>query len=406
MATRKTTKKTAKKTAKKTSKRTPAKKPAGKAGKNPSVKKTVKAKPKPKKDTCPEFHIFDLSGKTFVPAEKAKPVKLEGLEEFRLFLHRALETGDWAISEATSGGRVAYGRTQKEAKEQATTAILREVGKEKTLEAIKRSIETNGPAPGFEDAAKATGKHTAKKTFSVTTDDGTEVEVTFDREFRNHLEFRGEISPTGYRSHFGYDGTGKVKDAARKIANDLRAEFLKEQAKASRKGRKKTKGDPVAPVIKAGGATLKGRIVAELCAQHKLGNPQVHESDLIKTADRPAPDVTATLMILELEGRIKSLPGKFYRMAKRDAGKPSGNRGRKPNGQLSQLDAAVKILTDAKGPLTCKEICRRMLERKLWESSGRTPGATLSASMQREIAKRGSEARFRRAERGLYELNA
>jgi hypothetical protein len=25
---------------------------------------------------------------------------------------------------------------------------------------------------------------------------------------RHHLDFRGEISPTGYHSHFGYDGKG------------------------------------------------------------------------------------------------------------------------------------------------------------------------------------------------------
>ena len=111
-------------------------------------------------------------------------------------------------------------------------------------------------------------------------------------------------------------------------------------------------------------------------------------------------------MVLELDRKVKSLPGKFYRLPQTDEQKASGNRGRKPNGEMSQLDAAVKILTDAKEPLTCKEICRRMLEQKLWNTTGRTPGATLSASMQREIAKRGSEARFRRAERGLYELNA
>jgi len=80
-------------------------------------------------------------------------------------------------------------------------------------------------------------------------------------------------------------------------------------------------------------------------------------------------------------------------------------RGRKPSGNMSQLDIAVSVLREAAEPLTCKEIVRRMLEGGLWQTSGRTPGATLSASMQREITKRGKEARFVRTARGLYGLN-
>jgi len=95
-------------------------------------------------------------------------------------------------------------------------------------------------------------------------------------------------------------------------------------------------------------------------------------------------------------------PAKATKKEKKPA---TGNRGRKPKGEISQLDAAVVVLKDAKGPLTCKEIVLRMFEKKIWNTSGRTPGATLSASMQREIAKRGKESRFRKAERGLYELN-
>jgi len=71
--------------------------------------------------------------------------------------------------------------------------------------------------------------------------------------------------------------------------------------------------------------------------------------------------------------------------------------------RLSQLDAAVEILKDAKEPLTCKEIVRRIFGRKIWSTTGRTPEDTLSASIKHEIA-RGKNSRFRKAERGLYEL--
>jgi hypothetical protein len=393
MATKKTSKKTAKKApAKKaaTKKTTAKKAPAKKA----SAKKTAARKVAPAKDA--PFHLYDEGSEKFVPAEKAKAVKIPGFDDFRFFLHKSADGKGWTISEATSGGRISVGRTQKEAKEKAAEALGKH-GQEDLAESIKRSIARNGTAPGFEDAAKAT----AKKTFSVTTDDGTEVEVTFDAEFRNHLEFRGAISPTGYRSHFGYDGSGKVEDAARKIAGDLRAEYLKEQAKQVRKGKKQPKD---APEITQ---KLKSGVLAALVDDDNRPRAQVHFDDIAEATGATAGEVAATLMVLELDRKVKSLPGKYWRLPKKKAqGSPATGRGRKPNGELSQLDAAVKILTDAKEPLTCKEIVRRMFEQKLWNTSGRTPGATLSASMQREIAKRGSEARFRRAERGLYEVNA
>jgi len=85
-------------------------------------------------------------------------------------------------------------------------------------------------------------------------------------------------------------------------------------------------------------------------------------------------------------------------------------KARKPrarkDGKLSQMDAAVQVLTDAGEALTCKEIVRRMLEKQLWETEGRTPGATLSAALQRDIAKRGEGSRFKKAARGLFGLNA
>ena len=83
---------------------------------------------------------------------------------------------------------------------------------------------------------------------------------------------------------------------------------------------------------------------------------------------------------------------------------PTKKAASKPAEKMSQMAAAIQVLKEAKEPLTCKEIVRRMFEQKLWETSGRTPAATLSAAIQREIAKKGEASRFRKAERGLYEL--
>ena len=390
------TKKTAKKDSSKATKKAPAKSKTA-AKKTTAKKATVKKNAPASKATSTEadtFHLFEERQQKFIPAQQAKPVKVDGFDAFSFFLHKSADGKGWSISETTSGGRISVGFTQKEAKEKAREALGKH-GAADLAESIKQSIAKHGAAPDF-DAAKL-----EKRKFTVTTDDGISVDVVYDACMHNHLEFRGEISPTGYRSHFGYDGKGEVTEEARIIASDLRANFLKEQAKEARKGTA-AEAKPSPQVT----TRLKSKILAALVDEKKLPKEQVHIDDIAKATGAEIGDVAATLMVLELNRAIKSLPGKFFRLAKAEEQKPSGNRGRKPNGKSSQLDAAVDILKEAAEPLTCKEIVRRMFERKAWETTGRTPGATLSASMQREIAKRGEDSRFRRAERGLYELNA
>jgi hypothetical protein len=301
-----------KKTSKKTAKKAPVKKAAAKkaSAKKTAAKKPVAKKASPAKGA--QFHLYDEGQKKFVPAEQAKAVKVDGFDAFSFFLHKSADGKGWTISEASSGGRIAVGRTQKEAKEKTKEALGKH-GEADLAESIRRTIAKNGAAPGHEAEAK--------KAPEVTT-------------------------------------------------------------------------------------RLKSKILAALVDDKKLPRLQVHIDEIAKTTGGNVGDVAATLMVLELDRAVKSLPGKFFRLAKAEEQKSSGNRGRKPNGGLSQLDAAVEILKEAKEPLTCKEIVRRMFERKIWETSGRTPGATLSASMQREIAKKGKDSRFRRFHRGQYELNA
>jgi len=76
------------------------------------------------------------------------------------------------------------------------------------------------------------------------------------------------------------------------------------------------------------------------------------------------------------------------------------------DGTMSGLDAAAKILTDAGQALNCKTIVERALEKGLWKTGGKTPSATVYAAIIREIAKKGSEARFQKAERGMFALKA
>jgi hypothetical protein len=76
----------------------------------------------------------------------------------------------------------------------------------------------------------------------------------------------------------------------------------------------------------------------------------------------------------------------------------------KNSGKTSLLDAAILVLGDAKTPMNCKDIIQAILEKKLWSTIGKTPAATLYSSILREIQKKGSEARFVKAERGKFAL--
>lgn len=87
------------------------------------------------------------------------------------------------------------------------------------------------------------------------------------------------------------------------------------------------------------------------------------------------------------------------------AKKASG--GAKPKDKLSQLDAAAKVLSESKSPLNCQAMVAAMADKGYWSSpGGKTPHATLYAAILREISKKGREARFRKVDKGTFDLNA
>lgn len=69
--------------------------------------------------------------------------------------------------------------------------------------------------------------------------------------------------------------------------------------------------------------------------------------------------------------------------------------------RVSGLDLAAKVLADAKEPLQAKAIAERAIAAG-WQTTGKTPHATLYAAMIREIAKKGKDARFVKTDRGLF----
>lgn len=70
----------------------------------------------------------------------------------------------------------------------------------------------------------------------------------------------------------------------------------------------------------------------------------------------------------------------------------------------SLLDAAAAVLAKSKEPMTCPELVEAVLAAGTWKTRGKTPAATLSSAIHCEIAEKGKEARFAKAERGRFRL--
>jgi hypothetical protein len=71
----------------------------------------------------------------------------------------------------------------------------------------------------------------------------------------------------------------------------------------------------------------------------------------------------------------------------------------------SGLDAAARVLAEAKEPMGVREIVKVAFAKGYWESSGRTPHATVYSAIFREIAVRGKDARFKKTGRGRFTVN-
>lgn len=78
-----------------------------------------------------------------------------------------------------------------------------------------------------------------------------------------------------------------------------------------------------------------------------------------------------------------------------------------PAEKLSQIAAAERVLADAGEPMTCGEMVEAMTAQGLWSSpAGKTPAATLYASLLRLIRAKGDQAKFQKVARGRFALNA
>jgi hypothetical protein len=89
-------------------------------------------------------------------------------------------------------------------------------------------------------------------------------------------------------------------------------------------------------------------------------------------------------------------------MATSREAKPNAPKSDKPK-RVSALDAAAQVLAASSVPMRAKEMIAAMEAKGLWKSpGGKTPEATLYAAIIREIAAKGTAARFKKHERGIF----
>ncbi len=69
---------------------------------------------------------------------------------------------------------------------------------------------------------------------------------------------------------------------------------------------------------------------------------------------------------------------------------------------VNSVDAAYQVLQEAGKPLHYTEITRRVVQSKLWATSGKTPEQTVNSDINQEIRHRGKLARFVRLGDGMY----
>lgn len=73
--------------------------------------------------------------------------------------------------------------------------------------------------------------------------------------------------------------------------------------------------------------------------------------------------------------------------------------------RVTALDAAARVLAEEGKPMSCGELIEAMAAKKYWTSpGGKTPASTLYAAIAREVTTKGTAARFKKAERGKFEV--
>jgi len=93
---------------------------------------------------------------------------------------------------------------------------------------------------------------------------------------------------------------------------------------------------------------------------------------------------------------------RFLREIKPEQPLKTGTKKERSDGTVSGIEAAYIVLKDAAEPLNIRQIMEQINQQGLAKLSGKTPWATVSAAMQREIGIKGTASRFVKTGKGLF----
>jgi hypothetical protein len=115
-------------------------------------------------------------------------------------------------------------------------------------------------------------------------------------------------------------------------------------------------------------------------------------------ADTATPDAVDAATADKPPVLVQGAPKVVKKLTRKKAADAKSEKG------MSCLDAAAEVLKAEGRPLTCKTLIEIMAGRNLWTTAAPTPSATLHNALMREIVKKGPASRFRKSDRGLFEL--
>ena len=154
------------------------------------------------------------------------------------------------------------------------------------------------------------------------------------------------------------------------------------KARAAAKAAPDAKASSTERLRKAALAEINGRL-----ADGKQDHEVPSEKEMVNNAN--------------LEAAAKGKKAKGEKTAK-TPNAPKSAKEPKPK-RVSALDAAAQVLAASEVPMRAKEMIAAMEAKGLWRSpGGKTPEATLYAAIIREIAAKGTSARFKKHERGVF----
>ena len=110
--------------------------------------------------------------------------------------------------------------------------------------------------------------------------------------------------------------------------------------------------------------------------------------------------------IKEIDASLNAEAGKGTKDGAKKASTKKATKASKPpqKKKPSGLDLAAQVLVESKEPLNSKTIAERAIAAG-WKTNGKTPHATIYAAMIREIKAKGTDARFKKTDRGLFTAN-